>query len=141
MAIRIELGKTSRYRRTPLLQGNATLSLPNREITEQHYLWATWEAVEFDLPPDPADDYYQLAAKDIGRLDNLAWDFYGDPELWWLIAYVNRITDPLFFTDFLVDPTDDPKTGELSLPEVRIPALERVTAVLNQVTSPRARVV
>lgn len=29
-----------------------------------------------------------------GRLDKIAYIYYGDPKLWWLIAYANDIIDP-----------------------------------------------
>lgn len=37
---------------------------------------------------------YSVRAGD--RLDLIAGDEYDDPSLWWLIAFVNKIYDPIF---------------------------------------------
>lgn len=39
--------------------------------------------------------YRSVHAEDIGRLDNIAHEYYNDPRLWWVIAHVNRINNPL----------------------------------------------
>ena len=49
---------------------------------------------ELDLP-DGQFDLYTTATKDVGRLDNVAWAFYHDPTLWWIIAWVNHITNQM----------------------------------------------
>ena len=33
------------------------------------------------------------------RLDNLAYDTYGDPDFWWILAKYNRIIDPRDITN------------------------------------------
>jgi len=33
------------------------------------------------------------------RLDNLAYDAYGDPDFWWILAKYNRIIDPMDITN------------------------------------------
>jgi len=48
-----------------------------------------------DFPPVPSSstDTYQLIDTEyIGRLDLLAFDNYGDAELWWVIALANDIS-------------------------------------------------
>jgi hypothetical protein len=43
---------------------------------------------------------HAVRASDIGRIDLIAWDYYRDCSLWWVIARVNRIQNPL--TDLVV---------------------------------------
>ena len=38
---------------------------------------------------------YLVREKDRGRLDALAYKYYGDPSLWWVIAWVNNIKNQL----------------------------------------------
>ena len=45
--------------------------------------------------PDASDDLYVVPAAGVPRLDLLADNFYGTPALWWVIASVNNIIDPL----------------------------------------------
>lgn len=46
------------------------------------------------VPRDPSDVLYMLEAKYVGRLDLLAYTFYGDPGLIWIILQYNNILDP-----------------------------------------------
>ena len=41
--------------------------------------------------PDSDGDLFVIA-QDGDRLDNLAFQFYGDPTLWWFIAQTNNIS-------------------------------------------------
>lgn len=41
------------------------------------------------IPESPADYYYYVTAQD--RIDLLATRFYGDPNLWWVIASANNL--------------------------------------------------
>ena len=43
-------------------------------------------------PPsvNQGDDYYIIVGEG-DRLDNIAFDFYGDPKLWWVIASENNL--------------------------------------------------
>ncbi|NCC70510.1 hypothetical protein EOM09_02930, partial [bacterium] len=34
-----------------------------------------------------------IKSNEINRIDTISWNYYGNPELWWFIAYVNNI-DP-----------------------------------------------
>lgn len=36
------------------------------------------------------------------RLDNLAYDYYHNVDLWWVLAIHNKIVDPMDFADDLV---------------------------------------
>ena len=44
--------------------------------------------VTFPEPPISNEDIYIIAGEG-DRLDNIAFDFYGDPTLWWVIASAN----------------------------------------------------
>lgn len=70
----------------------------------------TWRPPE--LPVTNRDKYYRLSPMIRWRLDILADYYYGDQNLWWVIAFANNIIDP--FID-LNTPPDPPSM-------VRIPA-------------------
>ena len=38
---------------------------------------------------------YTTTAADIGRMDLIAWKFYGEVSWWWVIALYNHISNPL----------------------------------------------
>jgi hypothetical protein len=69
--------------------------------------------------PDNSDQLWYMPAAGVPRLDLLAGDFYGTPALWWVIASVNNILDPLVSVP----------TGTA----IRVPTKERLAAqgVLN----------
>jgi len=46
--------------------------------------------VTFPAPPISNEDIYIIAGEG-DRLDNIAFDFYGDATLWWVIASANDI--------------------------------------------------
>ncbi len=51
-----------------------------------------------DIPKDITDIYVSTETGD--RLDTLAFDFYRDASLWWIIASANKIHDaPIAFAD------------------------------------------
>jgi len=56
--------------------------------------FGTWKIPEVQDTTDFI--YYQIKASDIGRLDLLAYDYYGDPTLDWVIMDFNNIVDPIF---------------------------------------------
>lgn len=45
--------------------------------------------------PDNTDELWVVPSAGVPRLDLLANDFYGTPQLWWVLASVNNILDPL----------------------------------------------
>jgi len=66
-----------------------------------------------------SDELWVVPSAGVPRLDLLANDFYGTPQLWWVLASVNNILDPL-----------------VSVPEgtsIRVPTKERLSAegILN----------
>lgn len=44
---------------------------------------------------DDTDELWVMPSAGVPRLDLLSNDFYGVPDLWWVIASVNNILDPL----------------------------------------------
>lgn len=45
--------------------------------------------------PDATDELFRVPAGVDTRLDLISQRFYGVPDLWWVIALVNNIVDPL----------------------------------------------
>lgn len=45
--------------------------------------------------PDATDILYTVPQAGEGRLDLVSQQHYGTPELWWVIALVNNLIDPL----------------------------------------------
>ena len=64
--------------------------------------------------PDASDLLYTVPQAGEGRLDLISQQFYGTPELWWVIAVVNNQLDPL--VGFSVNET------------IRIPKKERLAS-------------
>ena len=50
------------------------------------------------VPVDPTDVSFEILQEHQYRPDLLAYDLYGDPNLWWVFAVRNReiIKDPIF---------------------------------------------
>jgi nucleoid-associated protein YgaU len=49
-----------------------------------------WDLLELPtIAPQPDDTLYQVRGND--RIDLLAYNFYGDPVLWWVIAAANDL--------------------------------------------------
>ena len=44
---------------------------------------------------DNSDELWHVPSAGVPRLDLLSNDFYGVPDLWWVLASVNNILDPL----------------------------------------------
>jgi hypothetical protein len=71
--------------------------------------WGTRPPVK--LPKTGRDQHHRITDADAGRLDLIAFRYYGDCALWWVIAEANNISNPL----------------RLEMPDVlRIPALETI---------------
>jgi len=62
--------------------------------TNNDTFFGTWKRIEIQDTTEFI--YYQIKASDIGRLDLLAYDYYGDPTLDWVIMDFNSIVDPIF---------------------------------------------
>lgn len=85
----LSLPTYNRYRQTDLLQG------PKGEVgTDEATFWGTFKRPDIILTDN--DTFITIASKDNGRLDLLAHKYYGEAGLWWVIAMVNDIVDPLY---------------------------------------------
>lgn len=68
-----------------------------------------WDLLQLPtIPPQPDDILYQV--KDTDRIDLLAFKFYGDSILWWVLAVANNL-------EFL--PTDFNTVSVLRVPSQR----------------------
>jgi len=68
-----------------------------------------WNIVEFpSIVPQGDDIRYQI--KDTDRIDLLAYTYYGDPILWWVIAVAN---------DMEIIPTDFKVGDQITIPSPR----------------------
>lgn len=47
-----------------------------------------------DIPVHSNDNYYRVEVNEINRLDLIAYKYYNNPLLWWVIAQANNIIDP-----------------------------------------------
>ena len=63
---------------------------PNLDVRQVRF--GVWNAPKITLTNVA---YYVVKETDLGRLDNIAFDFYGDPRFWWAIAHVNQIRNVL----------------------------------------------
>ena len=45
--------------------------------------------------PDPSDAVFKVPPSGVFRLDLISASFYGTPALWWVLARVNNIEDPI----------------------------------------------
>jgi hypothetical protein len=51
-----------------------------------------WDQPNFpQIVPQPKDTYLTISSDYVGRLDLIAFDYYGDVDLWWVIALANGI--------------------------------------------------
>ena len=73
----------SRYENTPIIRKNL---LPRNKKSVMVY-----ETTIYPEVPERNDDLHVIAQEG-DRLDNLAFEFYGDPKLWWFIAQANNIS-------------------------------------------------
>lgn len=79
MARRLRLRQDSRYIRTTVLTRDGKT------------FFDVWKAIDF--PPDDADSFVTVKEHMIGRLDKIAFDFYGNEALWWVISRANLISN------------------------------------------------
>ena len=73
----------SRYSNTKVKRKSL---LPNNKNTTLTYNTTLYQRI-----PETNSDLYIIATEG-DRLDNLAFQFYGDPKLWWYIAKANHLT-------------------------------------------------
>jgi nucleoid-associated protein YgaU len=119
MGRQLRLPAVSTMQRTTLYQ---VRDPQDDNVLLNDYAWGTWEPVDF--PPDASDQSYVVQRKDIGALDHVSEKFYATPDLWWVIAHANDITDPT---------SDDPNKGGIATgTRLRIPSRDRVVAILSR---------
>lgn len=74
----VEIRKNSYLQFGSLLESNAGTSF--------------WDQIDFpEVVPQDTDVFITIDETNVGRLDLIAFDAYGDPDLWWAIALANRI--------------------------------------------------
>jgi len=62
-------------------------SLEKRQVR-----FGVWNAPRISL----VNPFYRVVrAEDVGRLDNISMEYYGDPRMWWVIAHINQIYNML----------------------------------------------
>lgn len=107
--MKVQISASSHLQRTPVYQ------LVDQQTGKPIgvHVWGRWAPI--DIPSDPSDAYYPIAEKDVGRLDSIAYAYYRNPYLWWIIAWVNDIQNPL-----------EMEIGQV----IRIPAFRSVRAAL-----------
>ena len=78
---RIQLPQYSAYTNTPIYDLGAGL-----------IVFGLMQPV---LVADPTDQLWTVPPAGVNRLDLLSNDFYSTPALWWVLASVNNMLDPL----------------------------------------------
>jgi len=80
VAEQLSLDKNSMFIRTPAYSvGGDTVFGLRREV-----VW-----------PDPTDTIMGVTQATAGKLDLIAYQLYGTADLWWVIAEMNHIIDPM----------------------------------------------
>ncbi len=77
-----DLPETSRYNWSVYYQDSA-----NGDF------WGTRQPVK--LKESSSDLFHVVTDKDTHRIDLISWKYYHDVRLWWIIAEVNNIANPL----------------------------------------------
>ncbi len=76
-----------------------TISPTSRHLYSIRYksafgsFWGTRPPIR--IPTTNKDQYHMVTDDDVHRIDLLAWRYYGDCSLWWVIAEANNIRNPL----------------------------------------------
>lgn len=60
---------------------------------EGDYFVETYE--ELNIPQTNSDKFHEVKAGEDNRLDLIAYKYYRNPSLWWVIAEANNIIDPI----------------------------------------------
>lgn len=87
---------------TPLTKGKVPQqirSMPHKyryswayQDRQGQYFLGTFRAI--DIPAHPTDMLYVLEAGDVARPDLIAYKLYKSPKLYWVILWINNISDP-----------------------------------------------
>lgn len=115
--VRVDVTTGDRYlevpRTSPFVQ---TAGLEDED--SNFYYDPAWEC-PFEYTFQPGDKMHTVTAADDGRPDLIAWRYYRDVKLWWIIAWVNRVLHPI----------NEIRAGI----QLIIPSLEHVREYLSQV--------
>lgn len=90
--------------KTEVFDNTALIQLDDNSVVRSRY-----------YPTDPSIDldrctYLRVTSAYRNRLDKIAYDFYNNPEYWWVIAESNR--------DVIIDPLNVPVGTNLILPDI-----------------------
>ncbi len=107
--VRAELVPYSMFAQTPVYHGIQA------EIDGKSEKVLVFGQLRDIVVPDPSDILFKVPAGGQGRLDLISQKFFGTPELWWAIARVNAMIDPMI----------GPSAGDL----VRVPTQQRLAAL------------
>lgn len=102
--MRIDRGQHDRFRRTRVYI--------DEEILDGTRRYGTWHAPDFETEDV---ERHTVTASDIGHMDLIAKQYYNDEALWWVIAWANRIKNPI---------TDMEIGQQLAIPELHLIAQE-----------------
>lgn len=83
------INKNSRYSQTPLYQirsGSGAVS--------NNFVFGVWER-PIEWSTYECDTYHVVTRDQVGRLDLVAYKYYGESTLWWVIADANQINNYL----------------------------------------------
>jgi nucleoid-associated protein YgaU len=105
---RIELAPYSMFASTPVYDGISA------EIEGTRQKVVVFGLMVEAVVPDATDELYRVPAGGESRLDLISQKFYGVPDLWWVIALVNNMLDPL--------------VGATTGQNIRIPARNRLAS-------------
>lgn len=86
---RIELPPYSMFSATPAYDG------VDAEIEGSRQKVIVFGLLVDAVVPDASDTLYTVPQAGEGRLDLISQQHYGTPELWWVVALVNNLVDPL----------------------------------------------
>lgn len=100
----MEIQRESRFLLTELI-----------ESSDGSLYWGVWEPVVFEQRDDEL--FHRVARNEIGRLDLIADQYYGNVNYWWVIATVNDILNPV----------EDMHAGDT----LRIPSREYIELVME----------
>lgn len=53
----------------------------------------SWRDIE--IPESNSDNYHEVGSGEVNRLDLIAYQYYNNARLWWIIALANNIKNPL----------------------------------------------
>ncbi len=87
---RIDRGEHDAYRKTRVYSDGTVLPGTLR--------FGVWRAPAFTVTDQT--QRHTVTSKDVGQMDLIAYTYYGDESLWWVIAWANRIKNPI--TDMFV---------------------------------------